>query len=367
MRRRSISAKRWFRHLIDRRIHARESPGPGGMMTKGEPKVAACSPLVSIITPFYNTEQYIAECIESVLAQTYQDWEYILVNNQSTDTSREIAERYARGDHRIKLTDTPKHFGQLENFNRALTLMSPQSRYCKVVLADDWIFPECVERMVAVAETNPSVGIVSSYRMYGNEITGAGLPSSSTIVSGREASQRMLRDGQYLTGSPTSVLVRADIVRKMDPFYPEGWLHDDTEACFRVLAENDLGFVHQVLSFSRVNNESVSSEVSRFGPGPIRKYMFAVQYGPRFFEGDEYAKYLRRETDFYGHFLAESVFQFKGGEFWDFQCRGLRLIDSNFWKVGLAKYLFLELLDIIFNPKKTVGRLTSLVKKARSH
>jgi glycosyltransferase involved in cell wall biosynthesis len=331
-------------------------------MTKEEPRSAISPPLVSIITPFYNTEQYIAECIESVLAQTYSNWEYILVNNQSTDASRTIAERYAREDRRIKLVDTPKHFGQLENFNRAFTLMSSQSRYCKVVLADDWIFSECVERMVAVAEANSSVGIVSSYRMYGNEITGDGLPFSNTIISGREASQRILRDGQYLTGSPTSVLVRAEIVRKMHPFYPEGWLHDDTEACFRVFAEYDFGFVHQVLSFSRVDNESVSSEVSRFGPGPIRKYMFAVQYGPLFFERDEYARYLRRETDFYGHFLAESVFQFKRGEFWDFQRRGLRLVDSNFRKVGLLKHVLLELLDIIFNPKKTVGRFLSLAK-----
>ena len=331
-------------------------------MTKEEPKSTISPPLVSIITPFFNTEQDIAECIESVLAQTYSNWEYILVNNQSTDSSRTIAERYVREDRRIKLVDTLRHFSQLENFNWALTLMSPQSRYCKVVLADDWIFSECVERMVAVAEANSSVGIVSSYRLYGNEITGDGLPFSSTIISGREASQRILRDGQYLTGSPTSVLVRAEIVRKMHPFYPEGWFHDDTEACFRVFAEHDFGFVHQVLSFSRVDSESVTSKVLHFGPGPIRKYMFAVQYGPLFFERDEYARYLRRETDFYGHFLAESVFQFKSGEFWDFQRRGLRLVDSNFWKVGLLKYVLLELLDIIFNPKKTVGRFLSLAK-----
>ena len=49
---------------------------------------ATHQPLVSVITPFYNTGQYIGECIESVLAQTYSHWEYILVNNQSTDSSR---------------------------------------------------------------------------------------------------------------------------------------------------------------------------------------------------------------------------------------------------------------------------------------
>jgi glycosyltransferase involved in cell wall biosynthesis len=335
-------------------------------MTSEGIKPAKSAPLVSVITPFYNTEQYIAECIESVLAQTYSNWEYILVNNQSTDASRSIAERYARGDSRIRLLDTPKHVGQVENFNAALTYMSPESQYCKMVLADDWLFPECLELMVALGEAHPSVGIVGSYRLFGDEITGDGLPYSSVVISGRKACQHMLRDGYYLTGSPTSVLVRADIVRKMQPFYPEGRLHDDTEACFRVLAEHDLGFIHQVLTFSRKDSESLTFEVAHLGPGPLRKFMFARQYGPQFFPENEGRKYVRRESDFYGQFLAESLFEFKGKEFWDFQRSGLRAMGCDFWSVGLPKYVFLEFLDIIFNPKKTAGRVVRLVRDLRA-
>jgi glycosyltransferase involved in cell wall biosynthesis len=327
---------------------------------------ATHAPLVSVITPFYNTEHYIAECIESVLAQTYTNWEYILVNNQSTDASRSVAERYAGEDSRIRLLDTPKHFGQVANFNAALRYMSPESRYCKVVLADDWLFPECIERMVQLAEGHRSVGIVSSYRLFGEEITGDGLPYESTVVSGGKASQLMLREGYYLTGSPTSVLVRADIVRNEPEFYPEGWLHDDTEACFRILAEHDLGFVHQVLTFSRRDDESLSSEVARFGPGPIRRFIFAVKFGPRFFASHEYRIYLARESDFYGQFLAESVFRFKRKEFWDFHRDGLRTVNASFWSIGLPKYVFFEALDIIFNPKKTLGRIVRLVRDFRS-
>jgi len=319
-------------------------------------------PLVSIVTPFYNTEQYIADCIESVIAQSYSNWEYILVNNQSTDASRAIVERYARKERRIQLLDTPKHLGQIENFNAALHHISPRSQYCKMVLADDLLFPECIERMVALADANPSVGIVSSYRLFGDEITGDGLPYSLTVISGREACRHMLRDRYYLTGSPTSVLIRADIVRATPSFYPEGWLHDDTEACFRILAEHDLGFVHQVLTFSRRENDSLTAKVLPFGPGPIRRYMFAIKYGSQFFAADEYRRYLRRETDFYLHFLAASVFQFKGREFWDFHRRGLRAVNANFWSVGLPKYVILEIADIVGNPKKTLGRLLRLLQ-----
>ncbi len=322
-------------------------------------------PLVSVITPFYNTGQYIAECIESVLAQSYSHWEYILVNNQSTDSSRSVAERYAREDKRIRLLDTPSFFGQIENFNAALRYVSPESRYCKVVLADDWLFPECLERMVALAEANPSAGIVSSYRLFGDEITGGGLPFSSTIISGRKAAQHMLRDGFYLTGSPSSVLLRAEIVRKTPAFYPEGRLHDDTEACLRILTEYDLGFIHQVLTFSRKDDDSLTSEVSRFGTGPLRRYMFAVEYGPQFFSGDEYRQYLQRETDFYGGYLAASVFEFKKKEFWDFHRKNLKSIGADFSSIGLSKYVLYELADIIFNPKKTIGRIIRLLKNSQ--
>jgi hypothetical protein len=243
--------------------------------------------------------------------------------------------------------------------------MSPESQYCKMVLADDWLFPECIERMVTLAEANPAVGIVSSYCLFGDEISGDGLDYSSKIIPGRQACQLMLREGYYLVGSPTLVLVRSDIIRKSHPFYPEGWIHEDTEACFRVLARHDLGFVHQVLTFARKDDSSLSSQVMRFNPGPLRKFMFARKYGPQFFSGDEHRQYLRRETDFYGQFLAECLFQHKSKEFWDFHRRGLRAVGTDFWSIGLPKYAFLEVLDIIFNPKKTIGRFLRLIKNSQ--
>jgi glycosyltransferase involved in cell wall biosynthesis len=324
------------------------------------------APFVSIITPFYNTELYLAQCIESVLAQTYKNWEYILVNNQSTDTSRNIAERYAQKDSRIRLLDTPNHFSQVENFERALRHMSPESTYCKMVLADDWIFPECVERMVEVAEANPTVGIVSSYHLFGDELKGDGLAYSGALIPGKKACQHMLLDDFCLTGSPTSILVRSDIIRQSHPFYTDEWIHEDTEACFQVLAQHDLGFIHQVLTFVRNDNISLSSTVGRFNQGPLRKYMFAKKYGPQFFAENECRKYLRHATDFYGQFLAESMFQFRGREFWEFHRRGLKAVGSSFWKMVLPKYVVLEIIDIICNPKKTAGRIVRLLRLSRA-
>ena len=98
-------------------------------------------PLVSVVTPFYNTEGYLSECIESVLKQSYDNFEYILSNNCSTDRSSEIAEEYAKQDHRVRLISNGEFLDQVKNYNRALRYISPQSKYCKIVQADDWIIP----------------------------------------------------------------------------------------------------------------------------------------------------------------------------------------------------------------------------------
>ncbi|MGH7232439.1 MAG: glycosyltransferase family 2 protein, partial [Nitrospiraceae bacterium] len=124
---------------------------------------AAEQPLVYVLTPVYNGEKYLAECIESVLAQTYQNWEYCILNNRSTDSSREIAEAYAKKDQRISVRDTSELLNHLANHNLGLCQIPAGSRYCKVVHADDWLFPECLTKMVEIAESNPKISLVGAY------------------------------------------------------------------------------------------------------------------------------------------------------------------------------------------------------------
>src|SRR5215831_10677015 len=112
----------------------------------------AIRPLVSVVTPFYNTTRYLAQCIESVLTQSYSEFEYILMDNCSTDGSGKIAEAYARRDPRIRLIRCSEFVSQLQNYNRALNEISDASRYCKILQADDYIFPQCLELMVQAFE-----------------------------------------------------------------------------------------------------------------------------------------------------------------------------------------------------------------------
>ena len=243
-------------------------------------------PLVSVVTPVYNGGNYLRECIESVLAQTYTNWEYTIVNNCSTDRTLDIAREYAAKDSRIRIHSNEVFVRVNENHNISFREIAPQSKYCKVVAADDWLFPECIEKMVDLAETHPSVVIVGAYGLYGGpsaEVAWVGLPYPSTVVpGGRDACRLRLLKGLYVFGTPTSVLYRSDIVRSRHAFFNESNLHADSEACFEFLGDHDFGFVHQILTFRRMQEGSLttfSKRVNTYLPGILYEL---VKYGSKY-------------------------------------------------------------------------------------
>ena len=283
-------------------------------------------PLVSVVTPFYNTADFLRECIESVLAQTYPQFEYLLVDNQSTDGSAAIAAEYAQKDSRIRVIRNAKFVAQVPNYNGALRQVTPKARYVKVVLADDWIFPECLERMVAVGESYPTAAIISSYRLKGGEVCGSGIEWPTECISGRSISRLQLLEGRYVFGSPTTLLYRSDIVANRDSFYSESSLHDDSDLCYEVLADADLGFVHQVLSFSRVGNGGTLSRIESYHWTLLGSYMTLRKFGPQFLSEEEVASRIRPLRAEYLRILGESAVLGREPEFWRYHRRGLATV-----------------------------------------
>ena len=158
------------------------------------------TPLVSVVTPVHNGAEYLRECIESVLAQTYPNWDYTIVDNSSTDNTAEIAAEFAKRDGRIRHVRFDDLVGAIENHNRAFAAIAPGSEFCKVVQADDWMYPECLERMVDAAQSAENVGIVSAYRLWETDVDLVGLPYWRSVVGGREILAQSLTGGPYVTG-----------------------------------------------------------------------------------------------------------------------------------------------------------------------
>jgi glycosyltransferase involved in cell wall biosynthesis len=315
-------------------------------------------PFVSIVTPFYNSADTLSECIESVIHQSYSNWEYILVNNCSTDGSQEIAQSYAEQDARIRLVNNSSFLGQVDNYNHALSCISSKSSYCKMVEADNWIFPHCLTDMVTVGENHPSVGIVGSYYLYGDKVFGDGLKYPSTRIRGVLACITHMTRSIPLFGAPTNLLMLSEIVRQRTPFYPTNSLHEDTEVCYIILQDWDFGFVHQVLSYLRVDEGSISSGLSGVDSYNLTKLVIFKRYGKWLFPDIvEYNRQRQRIESKYYNDLIELLISRRRSEVWQLHKKALDqcgyqiswplLIRGTVWTLG----------DILFNMKKTIGRI----------
>jgi len=309
---------------------------------------------VSVVTPFHNTARYLPECIESVLAQSYSRFEYILADNCSTDGSSEIAERYAHRDPRIRLIRWPQLLSQVQNYNKALAQICPTSKYCKLVQADDFIFPECLELMVKAFEQSESIGLVSAYDLKGNMVRGSGLPYPTTVLSGKELARMNLRTGLFVFGSPTTVMYRSSIVRDHQPFYAEGLLHEDSEKCMEILEDWDFGFVHQVLSFLRTDNESITAAWRTFHPDALDRYILVQRFADTFMERSEAGALRKRVKREYYWLLAHGAVQFRGADFWRYHKEGMKTVGETLDRVYLARQIVWELLALATNPGTAV-------------
>ena len=118
-------------------------------------------PRVSVLMTSYNPGAFVKPAIDSVLAQTFQDFELILVEDGSHDGAKEIARAYAAADTRFRLIDLPKNIGRTPALN--LALREAKGEYAAVLDADDLAAPERFALQVALLDARPNVVVVSSH------------------------------------------------------------------------------------------------------------------------------------------------------------------------------------------------------------
>ena len=324
------------------------------------------TPLVSVLTPVYNGGDFLEQCIESVLAQTFSDYEYIIVNNCSKDSTLDIARRYALKDSRIRVHDNTEFLGVIENHNFAFSLMSQAAKYCKVVSGDDFIFPHCLEQMVSFADAHPSIGMVGCYMVAGKKVMNFGLEYERSVVSGRDICRETLLGGPYVFGSPTSLLYVSDLMRKSTVFYPNSNPHADTSACYKWLRDCDFGFVHQVLSYARIHPDSQTSRSIRFGTIIRAQISDLTEYGRHYLTAEE----LNRRTDDlmngYYSWLVRRIYEHRDDrEFWDIQKAGLRDMGFTFSRARLYKTVALRAIQEMGSPGAALRKVMGLKKSSQ--
>ena len=324
------------------------------------------APLVSVITPVYNGADYLRECIESVRAQTYTNWRYTIVNNCSTDDTLSIALHYAKQDARIRVRNNQTFLPLIDNHNHALTQVESDSHFCKPLMADDWLYPECLERLVSCALAHPGVGLACVAATSGSKVLFDQLPNPGaavTVLPGREAARRALLEDRYFFGSPTTTLIRADLVRGRVPFYNPDNLQADEEACYDLLRGCDFAFVHQVLAFVRMHARShTSANLHLFSLASCHTYALA-KYGRSYLSEAEYRARLRQRLREYYARLALGAVERRGEEFWDFHRRMLEQIGAPLGRARLARAVAAHVLRKLASPsslaRSVAGRFTS--------
>ncbi|MDO9372920.1 MAG: glycosyltransferase [Bacteroidota bacterium] len=168
-------------------------------------------PLVSVILPVYNQENFIAETIESVLSQTFRDFEFLILDDGSTDKSAEIIRSYAAKDNRVKAF-FEKNQGKSNATNQIVE--SAQGEFCAFLDADDVMLPGRLAAQVEFHNANPGIHASSAHCYYinekGNQFGIQRYPSLRTVEEWKNASDKK----EWITCSFTALMVTTDAYKK---------------------------------------------------------------------------------------------------------------------------------------------------------
>ena len=314
---------------------------------------------MSVVTPVYNGGEYLRECIESVIAQTYTNWRYTIVDNCSTDDTQQIAQHYAQLEPRIRVHTNRAFLPIIDNHNHALSLMESDSAYCKLISADDWMFPECLEKMVQCALAHRSIGLVCAYAMSGMTVQFQGIicsGSPESFLSGRDACRRALLEDVYFFGSPTTMLIRSDLIRKRIPFYNPVNLHADEESCYDILQESDYGFVHQVLVYFRRHERTQTAQMRDFESILVGRVYALARYGRVYLSEEEFRRRSRERFSEYYSTLASAALRLRDKKFWQYHRTKFALLGMPLNRWRLTRAVLWRLALLLSNPGELVNR-----------
>ncbi len=171
------------------------------------------TPTVSIIVPVYNAETYIHRCIDSILTQEFKDFELLLIDDGSSDSSGGICDQYADQDSRVRVIHK-ENSGVSDTRNLALGMA--RGMYLQFLDSDDWITPDATKLLVRAAEEyHCDLVIADFYRVVGDLVARKGDIEESRVLTREEFAEHMMENpADFYYGVLWNKLYRRDIVEK---------------------------------------------------------------------------------------------------------------------------------------------------------
>ena len=184
-------------------------------------------PAVSVLVTVYNREAYLAACLESILASTWQDFEVVVVDDGSTDESVAVAERFAALDSRLRFSRNAQNLGDYPNRMRAAELA--QGTYLKYVDSDDLIYPHSLAIMVEAMQAHPDATLGLSHSLPEDE------QPYPWKLNPEEAWRKHFLGRGCLSCGPSGAIIRRDAFFETGGFHDWGVLND-TDLWYRMSA-----------------------------------------------------------------------------------------------------------------------------------
>lgn len=250
------------------------------------------NPKVSVLITAYNYADYIAEAIQSVLNQTFHDFELIIVDNQSTDHTVDIVNEFIQKDNRVKLVVNKTNIGAYRNYNEAL--LHANGKYIKFLNADDKFHPEILEKFVKILDENESVSLVTSYRQEFQDGTKIIATDFYGQQNGKEMILLALSKLNFI-GEPTTVMFRKENLN-LGLFDTSLIFFADLDMWLRILSIGDLYIVDEVLSYVRKHSLQGTQELRGHSdksvfialqwPEYVRNAILMNRFGYNFYQED---------------------------------------------------------------------------------
>jgi glycosyltransferase involved in cell wall biosynthesis len=208
------------------------------------------APLVSVIIPCFNAELYIDDCLQSIVNQSYNNLEIIVLDDGSTDESLTIIQQWVNRDARIKIVKNDQNLKLIKTLNKGLDLCN--GKYIARMDADDIALPFRIGHQVNLLESHPQVGITGTFMEMFDE---KGNKSKAILPLSNERIKAYI-----LTASPffhPTVLIRKDVLDKYNLKYEENYYRAEDHALWINLLEHCEGMnSHEILLKYRVLDTS---------------------------------------------------------------------------------------------------------------
>ena len=203
---------------------------------------------ISVIMPTKNAEKYINEAIDSILNQTFSDFEFLIIDDNSTDDTLRIIHSY--NDKRIKLVNGPqKGLSAALNFGIKLA----QGEYIARMDADDISLPHRFEKQVRYLDTHPEVSLLGTWQEHFGDKTGIHKPNCEPDI----AKMALIFSCDFCH---STAMFRKNIFIENDLFYPENSPIEDFELWSKAIASINVANIPEILGKYRVHNKSITAQ-----------------------------------------------------------------------------------------------------------